>query len=172
MNNTVKIVIALIVGLIGGYLVGANRALAPTDSFDMVGADQEEEMMGGTSAGSLAPGAKNAVAVFDQSPGSKVIVSKVVFENRSWLAIHEDAVSAPGKILGAQRFPAGEWQGEVELVWPTFGGGKYYAMIHADDGDNVFDYTKDLPLKDAKGQMVMIGFYAREGVSVPTDLIL
>ena len=183
MNNTVKIVLVLIIGLIAGYLVGANRALAPTDSSDLgeeagemmdEGEDMvdEGEMMGGTSAGALVPGAKNAIAVFDQPPGSKVMVSKVVLENRSWLAVHEDAAGAPGRILGAQRFPAGQWQGEVELARATFGGGKYYAMIHMDDGDNVFDHTKDLPLKNVQGQVVMTTFYAREGVIVPTDVIL
>lgn len=105
-------------------------------------------------------GAKNSLSVNDQTAGNMVSVSSAVLESAAWVAIHEDNAGKPGKILGAQMFPSGTHSGAVDLLRATTAGGVYYAMLHADDGDHAFDAAKDMPVKDAGGNPVMVKFVA------------
>ena len=98
------------------------------------------------------------LSVNEQTASSRVVVSGMTLAERSWIVIHEEREAEPGSILGAGRFGPGTEQGEVELLRNTEPGKKYFAMIHADDGDDTFDQKKDLPLKDESGQVVMVSF--------------
>jgi len=100
-----------------------------------------------------------ALSVQDQPAGLKVLVDSVTMSEQGWIVVHEDREGAPGNILGAGRFETGTSSGEVTLLRNTVEGGKYYVMIHADDGDGEFDYTKDLPLME-DGAPIMVTFGA------------
>ena len=97
------------------------------------------------------------ISADDQPAGITAIVT-VNFDKSMWVAIHEDAKGAPGKILGAQIFPKGTRTGAVDLLRPTEGERKYYAMVHVDDGDHTFDPKKDMPAKNADGMALMHAF--------------
>ncbi len=85
----------------------------------------------------------------------------VAFAVDGWVAIHEESDGKPGRILGARRFGIGINQsGSVELLRPTQEGKVYFAMLHADDGDRQFDHTKDLPLADPQGNVILMRFVA------------
>jgi hypothetical protein len=87
------------------------------------------------------------VSVQDQSAGDMVAIGRVDMTVDGWVVIHEDRDGAPGNILGAQRFDAGSYSGgQVELLRGTVAGGKYYVMLHADDGDKMFDHKLDMPI--------------------------
>ena len=56
----------------------------------------------------------------------------------------------PGNILGAGVFDAGSFEKqEISLLRSTSGDSTYYVKLLKDDGDRIFDHTKDLPIKDS-----------------------
>ena len=99
----------------------------------------------------------NAIVAGDQPAGDAVAI-EVNADKTSWAVIHEDAAGKPGKILGAQIFPAGKHLGSIVLLRSTEAGKKYYAMLHTDDGDRAFDYTTDLPLTNESEEPIMTAF--------------
>lgn len=106
----------------------------------------------------------NAIAVNDQPPGMRVEVSLVSLAADGWVVVHEDLNGKPGRILGAQRFNAGQNQtGAADLLRGIEEGRVYYAMLHADDGDRQFDHQKDLPLRDPQGNAILMRFVATAG---------
>ncbi len=106
--------------------------------------------------GTIAGG--SGIAADDQEFGARAHIAKVVLAGQAWVAIHEDKDGAPGRILGARRFPAGEHSGAVDLLRATAPGSVYYAVIHQDDGDGTFDSAKDAPVRDGAGNYVMARF--------------
>lgn len=109
--------------------------------------------------GSVAASA-NRVVVADQFPGNIVYLSSVQLAQPGWVVIHKDNAGTPGAIIGYAWFEKGINPGKITLTEKTVEGGVYYAMVHTDDGDKVFDASKDLPLKDAKGDIIMKMFRA------------
>ena len=99
----------------------------------------------------------STISADDQPAGITATVT-VNFDKSMWVAIHEDAKGALGKILGAQIFSKGAHTGAVDLLRPTEGERKYYAMVHVDDGDHKFDSKKDMPAKNADGMALMHAF--------------
>lgn len=122
-----------------------------------------EDSRPATNLGSM-PSAGNGRDMFraeDQAPGTMVNIAELRLQEMSWIVVHEDRDGAPGNILGAQRLRPTDTAGTVELLRATEGGKLYYAMIHADDGDNAFDPEKDTPKKDENGNFIMVRFTAR-----------
>ena len=103
----------------------------------------------------------NRVVISDQFPGNVVYVSSVNLANGGWVEIHKDNAGTPGAYVGSMYFEKGiSPGGKITLTEPTVEGGIYYAMLHSDDGDKIFDSAKDLPLKDSKGNIIMKLFRA------------
>lgn len=108
----------------------------------------------------------NRIVMGDQFPGNQVFVSSVQLVNPAWIVIHKDNAGQPGDVIGYGYYSAGiNPGGKITLTSPTVEGGIYYAMLHSDDGDKKFDIKKDLPLKDAKGNIIMKTFRASASVS-------
>lgn len=102
-----------------------------------------------------------AIEVYDQRPDTTVHIAKLQAASNVWVAVHEIRDGAPGNILGAARFRAGGTEsGNIELLRPTVGEEQYVAMFHADDGDDLFDFAKDVPLRGADGEVIMAAFRA------------
>jgi hypothetical protein len=106
----------------------------------------------------------NRVVMSDQYPGNIVHLSSVQFENGGWVVVRKDNSGQPGTILGQTYFEKGIAPGRVTLSQSMVEGGTYYAVLHADDGDKKFDATKDLPLKDGNGNIIMKIFRAAASV--------
>lgn len=107
----------------------------------------------------------NRVIMTDQFPGNVVNISSVQFAAPGWVEIHADNKGQPGAIIGSAYFDKGiNPGGKITLTKPTVEGGVYYAMLHSDDGDKKFDASKDLPLKDSKGNIIMKLFRASASV--------
>ncbi len=108
----------------------------------------------------------NRVVLSDQFPGNVVYVSSVTLTNPGWVEIHKDNAGVPGAIIGSLYMDKGiNPGGKITLTSPTVEGGIYYAMLHSDDGDKIFDASKDLPLKDSKGDIIMRLFHATAAAS-------
>lgn len=105
------------------------------------------------------PAAAASVSAGDQKAGTIVLASYTV-PSTSWVVVHEDRAGKPGNVLGARRVMMGSGSTEVMLLRDTVAGGKYYAMLHADDGDGMFDLKKDMPIMNA-GAPVMAMFKAQ-----------
>jgi len=100
--------------------------------------------------------------VSDQGSGKIVVLSEVFLTTNGWVAVHEtEEGETTGRILGARRLDAGDYQGEsIELLRPTEAGRLYVVVLHRDDGDTAFDYTKELPVYDAAGKLILEEFTA------------
>ena len=135
--------------------------MAAAEQTTATGEAQEESSLAQISA-MIATGLSTVAA--DNQPAGKTVSVAVKLEKEAWVAVHEETNGAPGKILGAQLFTAGTHFGKVELLRGTVAGAKYYAMLHADDGDRKFDHAKDMPLKNAAGQAITDEFAASTAV--------
>jgi hypothetical protein len=149
----VTAIVIIVLIIIGIMVFGGKDTVAPIDDIDN----------NGTSTGSVA-GEVNRIVMSDQYPGNVVYLSSVQLSKGGWVVIHKDNNGQPGDIIGSQYFDAGINPGRVNLTSTTVEGGRYYAMIHSDDGDKVFNAAKDLPLKDARGNIIMKIFNAAASV--------
>ncbi|MEK7281070.1 MAG: hypothetical protein AAB037_01800, partial [Chloroflexota bacterium] len=98
----------------------------------------------------------NAIYVAEQAPSPTLAVVVVRLEKPGFVVVHEDAAGAPGAILGRSAvLPAGETNNpaSIPLSRPTRDGETLYAMLYLDDGDGIFDATKDKPALDPVGAL-------------------
>lgn len=146
----VTIIIIIVLIIVGIMVFGNKKSVDTTVTDDTTPATDTTSMTGET----------NRVVVSDQFPGNVVTVSSVSLANGGWVAIHKDNAGTPGVTIGQTYFDKGINTGKVTLTTPTVEGGVYYAMLHSDDGDKKFDISKDLPLKDSKGSVIMKIFRA------------
>lgn len=102
------------------------------------------------------------LSVKSQAGGSSVTIDKAVFDTLGWVVVYEDVDGEPGNILGASLFRKEMGQsGKVELLRDTEAFKKYYVVLHQDDGDGEFDYSKDIVMRDeTTGKLIMGYFYS------------
>jgi len=97
----------------------------------------------------------NSIIMSDQYPGNVVYVSSVRLINAGWVVIHKDNKGEVGDIIGYVWVNEGVNPAKITLTSPIVDGGTYYAMLHSDNGDKVFNATTDLPLKDSNGNIIL-----------------
>jgi hypothetical protein len=147
----VTAIVIIVLIIIGIMVFGGKSSEAPTDTNEPTPTDTTAQEV-------------NRIVMSDQYPGNVVYLSSVQLAKGGWVEIHKDNNGTPGEIIGSQYFEAGINPGKITLTKPTTEGGIYYAMLHSDDGDKKFDATKDLPLKDSRGNIVMKLFRAAASV--------
>ena len=151
----VTVIVIIILIVLGYYLFkGNNGAMTPTDT-----------SMSSTTDMTSDANEVNRIVVSDQYPGNVVYISSVQLANPGWVEIHKDNAGTPGAVIGSAYFAAGINPGKITLTENTVDGGTYYAIIHSDDGDKKFDVTKDLPLKDSNGNVIMKVFHVTTNVT-------
>ncbi|MFA6314940.1 MAG: hypothetical protein WC648_01040 [Candidatus Paceibacterota bacterium] len=138
---TVIVIIALII--IGVLVFGSKGTDSPVTGDETPAITDET------------PGTVNRITMTDQYPGNVVYLSSVQLAKAGWVAIHKDNAGMPGAVIGSAYFEAGINPGKVTLSESLVDGGTYYAMLHSDDGDAIFSEAKDVPLKDANGNVIM-----------------
>jgi len=158
-------VIIFIIGLIVGF------GIAQLFTGDFKGGDEDiqevsveeitDEEAGEEDALALISQGENTIVVSDQPSGMSVVTSMISLEQSGWVAVHESLDGEPGVILGARRFPEGKYFGEtVELLRATDAEMTYLVVLHADDGDNEFDFKKEVAVRDILGNLVGEEFFA------------
>ncbi len=147
-------VIVIIILIVLGYYLFKGSNSAPTTETPVTTEPTTTEMS-----------EVNRIVVSDQYPGNVVYISSVQLANAGWVEIHKDNKGTPGAIIGSMYFNKGINPGKITLTEKTVDGGIYYAMLHSDDGDKKFDTTKDVPLKDSKGNVIMKLFHATTNVT-------
>lgn len=147
----VTAIVIIILIIIGIMVFGGKSSEAPTDTNEPTPTDSTAQEV-------------NRIVMSDQYPGNIVLISSVQLSKGGWVVIHADSNGTPGEIIGTQWFDAGINPGRITLTKATVEGGTYYTMLHSDDGDKVFNATKDLPLKDSRGNVIMKIFRAAASV--------
>jgi hypothetical protein len=142
---TAIVIIVLIV--VGIMVFGGKKSETPSAS-DM-----------GSTTTTTTTGALNRIVMSDQYPGNVVYLSSVQLQNGGWVVIQKDNAGQPGAIIGSAWFDAGINPGKVTVTSPIVDGGTYYAVLYSDNGDQKFDPTVDMPLKDASGNIIMNIFH-------------
>jgi hypothetical protein len=171
-NQNVRLLIALVLGILiglGSFWLWGNRSnsmnqLAPEGLLDTTTAASStavEEGDGGLT------GSGPAVKIEDQNPGRLVVVYQVSLTKPGWVVIRDNNNGQVGNILGARLFDSGKNSGLIPLLRATVVDKKYFAVLHNDNGDNIFDPKKDLPIKDSKGIEIMSPFSVSVGSDKP-----
>ncbi len=160
--------IAVIVGIVvalGGIWLWNNRGAASSVKEDTGAAMVDNNSIASStlteegSSGIVGNGP--AIKIDDQNPGRLVTVAQVSLKAPGWVLIRDDNNGVPGNILGARLFDKGKNSGIVELLRPMVVGKSYFAAISNDDGNpHLFEPSKDLPIKDASGAVIMTKFSA------------
>ncbi len=151
----VTVIVIIVLILLGYYMFKGNGA-AP------VMTDTTPDAMTNTAQET------NHIVVTDQFPGNIVYLSSVELSNPGFVVVKNDKTGTPGDILGSQYFNKGINPGKVTLTKSTTEGALYYAVIYADtDGNKIFDATKDMPVKDSAGNVIMKTFRASFSITEP-----
>jgi hypothetical protein len=141
----------VIVALIVVGIVVMSRDNTPSTDVDVVD----------TTDNTNAPVSRAAnIIVSDQYPGNVVYVSSVSTDKAGWVVIHKNANGVPGAVIGSVYVNPGIAPAKVNLTESMTDGSMYYAMLHEDDGDKVFNATKDKSMTDARGNAIMKTFKA------------
>lgn len=109
-----------------------------------------------------APQAVNALSVSDQIAASTTLITSANLVAPGYIAIHRDVNGVLGPIIGQSPLMQAGTAANIVITVPLASETFYWAMLHTDDGDGVFDATKDPPTKDVSGTVVMQRF---EGTS-------
>lgn len=98
--------------------------------------------------------------VEDQAPASFVVIKSAIFPAGGFVVIYNDLLGEFGDIIGqSDYFPAGyETSVTAILARDSQIGQSLYAVLYQDDGDKVFDPTKDQPFEENIDQPVSTKF--------------
>jgi len=104
----------------------------------------------------------NAVRIGNQFSGGNIVyVETVSLVKPGHVVVMKDNAGSPGSVLGSTYLDAGTRPARVNLSENTVNGASYWVALYDDtDGDKKFDATKDLPLKDASGNIILKQFKA------------
>lgn len=149
----VTVIVIIILVVLGYYMYKGTDSKTPSETnSSMTNEDDSSKEI-------------NRVVVSDQYPGNIVYISSAQFSAPGWVVIHKDNNGKPGDVIGYTYFDKGINPGKINLKENTKEGMMYYAMLHSDDGDKKFDASKDVPLKDSKGGIIMKIFRATTSVT-------
>ncbi len=101
-----------------------------------------------------------SITVQDQTAGDIVQLSSDLAAP-GFITIHEAMGEAPGRILGISDYlETGSYGGvNIFLTEPMIPGLTYITLLHADDGDQIFDVDYDMPVV-VNGEVVRPSFVA------------
>lgn len=96
-------------------------------------------------SGQFAKIASNGIIVGNQQVNDEVILSMVAMEKGGFVSIHAYTNDDREKIIGISRYlTAGSYQNlEIGLTEKIINQHGYYAQLHQDDGNGIFDPMKD-----------------------------
>lgn len=115
---------------------------------------------------------KNAIYVDDQLPSINVTVSFAVLEKAGFIAIHESKDGKPGATIGVSALlPAGDNRNVlIKLSRISKNGEEMFAMLHADNGNRVWNISSDAPVKDIQGNIIIMKFTVKNDASAPPEV--
>lgn len=110
----------------------------------------------------ILPGDSNSLVAADQNPENLgVLVDSVSLIAPGFVVIHEDVNGAPGAIVGVSTLMNIGVRYNVNVIANLAPGKYYWAMVHTDDGNGVFNPATDVPAKNPNGDVVMVRFMVK-----------
>ncbi|MEX0931810.1 MAG: hypothetical protein WDZ88_03620 [Candidatus Paceibacterota bacterium] len=100
----------------------------------------------------------NRITITDQPPGSIVFISSATFAEGGFVVIYTNENGSLGKNIGAKYFRDGTGPGDIELSEPLFLGSEYFAVMHRDNGNRVFDSEVDSAYSQEDGSVISVKF--------------
>lgn len=149
------IAIIVIILILGGYMFSVRNNSAEVGEENPIGTT-DQNLTGA-----------NRIVMSDQFPGNIVYVATVELAQDGFVVIHKNNGGNPGAVIGSGFFRPGVQPGSIDLTENTVDGMSYFAELHVDDGDGVFNAEKDLPARDVNGAFVIKAFKAT--VDLPED---
>jgi len=159
------VIVAIAVAGAVGYFIGRSNPtqLSRTDLSNIPGVDMSQKNSTAL-VGNAISDQSNVVVVDDQAAGNQVVVKSATLSVNGWVTIHESRDGVPGNVLGAQFVLVGTSKDLlIDLLRPTVSG-LYFAMLHRDDGDHLFDLSVDTPLTDQADRSIMMRFVVSDAV--------
>lgn len=178
-NASAKVISALIIGLIVGFVAGAfwqERRLGSTEG--AVSADvSETEVEEGKKAlaadaetdgkmseskatkaieqtaavtASVVLGSVPKLTVSNQTGGEHVFVTASGVDAPVWVAVREEKDGTLGNILGARKVFADTADIDIPLLRPTVPGGSYVLVMYEDVGETAFNHKEDILIEEGQ----------------------
>lgn len=125
----------------------------------------EDTTTAAATAWKTAGGGEYSLTIGEQAAGTSVMIDALKFAAPGWVVFHADKDGAPGTILSAYRFNAGEvknWDAGLIDGVTLEAGATYHAMVHAEDGDRSFSQTKDVPVLAEDGKPMSVMFTVKQ----------
>lgn len=105
---------------------------------------------------------QNAITVSDQAANSvSVTIDSATLAVPGFIAIHEDVNGIPGATVGTSKVLTTGTHVSESIIMTTGPGKYYWAMLHADDGNGIFDITRDSAVKNNADEIVMARFQVK-----------
>lgn len=151
-NYVIYVVLALIVG-VGAVLLYQNysgKKTATTPSLPLANQPVVVDK----------PVFENTISISDFTAGNTVTLEQADLAQPGFVVVHENAAGQPGTILGSSKLLQDGQNATIviNLNRSSVKGETLYVMIHADDGDGVFNAATDAVAKDNQGNPAMIDF--------------
>lgn len=102
------------------------------------------------------------LSITAQTAGSQsVTLNDIQVTKPGFIAIHKNTNGHPGPIIGQSEYLVINQDAiQINLAEPLAGGEVFFAVMHQDDGNAVFDPATDLPLTDSQGVVILKTFTA------------
>ncbi|HEC30825.1 MAG TPA: hypothetical protein ENI66_02320 [Candidatus Yonathbacteria bacterium] len=110
----------------------------------------------------------------DQAGGPEVFIDSVILANTGFVVIHKEVDGVASTTVGVSKFlPTGTTSNFlVQLSEEAVEGDTFYAMLHIDDGDGVYDGELDVPLKLEDGGTIGDTFQILNGGMLDDEIKL
>lgn len=103
---------------------------------------------------------ENMINVDNQVIDKSVRIKKAVLSKNGFIVIHKDSSGAPGAVVGTSNLlEPGDYSGiEIDISEEVKNERKFYAMLHEDNGDGIFNTHEDSPVIDKEDSIVFVSF--------------
>lgn len=114
-----------------------------------------------SATGGMSVDEKAQIRMSDQTAESlTATIDFVSMSKPGFIVIHEDTNGTAGEIIGASELVDNGESRNIGIYVRMVAGAGYYAMLHADDGDGLFNPETDGPVLDKNNEPVMTRFNA------------
>ncbi len=169
-TKTRLIVAAVLLAALAFLVYKTVAQRAPSDGLMLPEEDVSADVPGGAST--LLVG-NNAIAVFSQPAGESVATTLVILEDGGYVVLHESTNGVPGAIIGSSEYlSAGAYDKlEVSFDTPQENGQEVIAMLHRDNGDQVFNAGDDAAVVENGGPIFTV-FQLNSEAEIPSEIAL